>query len=129
MPYLQLNHRAVLPVVITVVLILGSLLSLVHAQHLRGRDHGDASTARPMVKRASGSDVVSGAPASNMMDCPSPEWNLPPQHDVDAAPLGIACIVAGQGAASERTRIVAIPLVIPVARGPDRQAVLQRFTL
>ena len=128
-PYLQLNHRALLPVVITVVLIVGSVLSLIHAQHLRDRDHGDTSTARSMMNHANISDVVSDVPASNTMDCPAPEWNLPPQPDVDVTPLDIACIAAWPSAAGQVTRFVVPQLVIPVARGPDLQAELQRFTL
>ncbi len=114
--------------VITVVLILGSLLSLVHAPHLHGRDHGEASTVGSVMTRANVSDIMSDVPNSDMIDCPSPEWNLP-KPDADATPLDIVCLAAWQSAAGELASVVVPHLVIPVARGPDLQAVLQRFTL
>jgi hypothetical protein len=128
-PPIQCNFRHLLPTVISVVVILGSLLSLVHARHLSDRDHGDASTGRSMVTRANAADVVAGVPATNMMQCPSPKWILPHQHDLDDARLDVARVAAWQSPAGEPASVVALPPVIPVARGPDLQAILQRFTL
>lgn len=115
--------------IITAWLILGFVLSLMHAQHL---GHVSPYAGRPGAEAAAipdnDSPRVSDISHIDMNNCPVPEWNVPPHPEFDTVAVGCLSVPPWQSAAGEVTDVVPPP-VLPVARGPDLQAVLQRFTL
>lgn len=128
------RHPRTLPPVWTLVafgLLLVVPLLLIHAKHIpeQAAHAGHAGHAEHAADatHALMSAVLDG-PHEHGSDCPTPEWVL--KHGEDAvahADAVVAPLVTGPDARHDTAPRV--ERVLPVPRGPDRQALLQRFTL
>ncbi len=125
------NSLQRLPTAVVVAIVLALLLSLIHAHHLAQPADGHMVAAE-MTDRVGSSaakleHTFMAVVTTSAMVCPAPRWSIPDRlllAGLFAACLALITVAAFAGAPS---RVVFHPL--PVARGPDRQAVLQRFTL
>jgi hypothetical protein len=98
---------------VTAAILIGLALSLLHAPHHNDRKHRDDA---PDCSRHAATK------------CPAPQWNAP--GNADAPPnQGSGTLLLGAAVAEP----ICVPAIahtaLPVARGPDSQALLQRFTL
>ena len=102
-----------------ITVILALLPTLVHVPHLMRATSGTSADVTP----------ASGEANESTVHCPPLRWTSTPDdqsRDLVAAPLRAECDMIWADAISADR---ATPFVIPVARGPDMQAALQRFTL
>lgn len=105
-------------------------LMLVHAGHIPETADAMAHGAEMSAGRATVAPLLArlGSAAPHGMDCPAPRW-VGKQIDSPLGPPGalliiISVVMLAVGSTTDRSS-----LLLPMSRGPDRQAVLQRFML
>jgi hypothetical protein len=112
-----------------IALLLGIVLTLVHAHHITAVGHdGEMMTGMGgwTSQAMAGPETVR---TKGGMDCPAPRWWGTPITSFEPA---LAQVVALPVDLSQLAAISWMPTTaprLPVARGPDAHAVLQRFTL
>ena len=130
MPVVRRDRLTVLSVVLTAGILLGSMLVLIHARHLPGTtQHGAGSTTWGWTPHGENPGTYHGIPNRNPIDCPAPKWCDPPRLEHDGTTPDAADVLEWLHPAEGSGSLVFTPLRTPVARGPDLQAILQRFTL
>lgn len=111
-------------------ILFGLALTLLHAHHLPEgmAPHTDAeSTAQALADRPAASE--SNAPHPITMDCPAPQWNVRSHPTLDILGPDLCAAFLAWDLPSPSTGMLETHCNLPVARGPDAQALLQRFTL
>jgi hypothetical protein len=130
------NLRHTVWICALVAVMLGIGLSVIHAQHLVDPDavhasNGQHDDARP-GQAASGPHtalpILMTSGNADAMRCPAPEWATERTFTI-VAPLNSNILMIFELALDRVPARWVDEVCLPVARGPDQQALLQRFRL